>query len=57
MRAVFLPGPPPGPNEGDFVNVAHALWTLLFAAIGGFLAFWLYSTGPGRDESNAGQSS
>jgi hypothetical protein len=43
-----IPGPPPGPNESDFVRVAHALWTLFFAAIGGCLAGWLYATGPGR---------
>ena len=41
-------GPPPGPNESDFVNVAHALWTLLFAVIGGCAAYWLYVTGPAR---------
>ncbi len=44
------PGPPPGPNESDFVRVAHALWTLVFAVVGGCLANWLYSTGPGRTE-------
>lgn len=52
-----LPGPAPGPNESDFVNVAHGLWTLLFAAVGGFLAYWLYATGPGRNESSAAASS
>ena len=41
-------GPPPGPSEADFVNVAHAIWTLLFSVIGGSLAHWLYVTGPGR---------
>jgi hypothetical protein len=46
-------GPPPGPNQSDFVRVAHALWTLLLATIGGCLAFWLYSTGPGRSERPA----
>jgi len=46
-------GPPPGPNESDFVNVAHALWTLLFAVMGGCLAYWLYLTGPGRNEATA----
>lgn len=50
------PGPPPGPNENDFVNVAHALWTVLFAAIGGCLAYWLYKTGPGRSDSSASAS-
>jgi energy-coupling factor transporter transmembrane protein EcfT len=48
MGAAPPPGPPPGPNETDFVNVAHALWTLLFAVIGGCVAYWLYMTGPGR---------
>jgi hypothetical protein len=52
-----LPGPPPGPKESDFVNVAHAQWTLLFAAIGGCLAYWLYVTGPGRTEQQASGSS
>lgn len=51
------PAQPPGPNEGDFVNVAHSLWTLLFASIGGWLALWLYATGPGRTEkADRGQS-
>jgi hypothetical protein len=54
---VSPPGPPPGPNVVDFVNVAHALWTLLFAAIGGCLAYWLYMTGPGRIERQASVSS
>jgi hypothetical protein len=44
-------GPPPGPNESDFVNVAHALWTLLFAVMGGCLSFWLYTTDKGRSDS------
>ena len=57
-RVPTLAGPPPGPNAGDFVNVAHALWTLLFAAIGGCLAYWLYATGPGRtDEPEAPSAS
>ena len=40
------PGAPPlpGPNEQDFANVAHALWTLLLALCGGQLAKWLYAT-------------
>lgn len=50
-------GQPPGPNETDFVNVAHALWTLLFAALGGCVAYWLYSTGPARTERQATASS
>jgi hypothetical protein len=44
------PGPLPGPNVINFVNVAHALWTLLFAVIGGGLAQWLYMTGLPRSE-------
>ena len=43
-----LPGPAPIPNEGDFVNVAHSLWTLLFAAQGGCFAYWLHKTGQER---------
>jgi len=41
-------GPPPftGPTQDDFVNVAHSLWTLLLAACGGWLARWIYATGP-----------
>jgi hypothetical protein len=50
---VAMPGPPPGPSESDFVNVAHALWALLFAAIGGALAGWLYATGPGKSDKPA----
>jgi hypothetical protein len=50
-------GPPPGPNESDFVNVAHALWTLLLAVIGGWVAYWLYMTSPGRTERQASVSS
>ena len=50
-------GSSPGPNETDFVNVAHALWTLLFAVIGGCLAYWLYVTGPERGERLAPISS
>ena len=41
-------GPPPftGPSQDDFINVAHSLWTLLLAACGGWLARWIYATGP-----------
>ena len=46
-------GPPPGPNIVDFVNVAHSLWALLLAALGGLVAYWLYATGPGRTERPA----
>lgn len=35
-----------GPLQGDFVNVAHSLWALVLAACGGWLARWLYATGP-----------
>ena len=33
---------PKGPAIDHFVNVAHALWTLLLAACGGWFARWLY---------------
>jgi hypothetical protein len=41
-------GPPvfTGPSQNDFLNVAHAFWTLLIAACGGWLARWIYATGP-----------
>jgi hypothetical protein len=42
-----------GPSQGDFVNVSHALWTLLLAACGGWLARWLYATGPGGTKQTA----
>ena len=35
-----------GPSRADFINVAHSLWTLLLAACGGWLARWIYATGP-----------
>lgn len=35
-----------GPSKADFINVAHSLWTLLLAACGGWLARWIYATGP-----------
>jgi hypothetical protein len=38
--------PSPGPSQQDFTNVAHALWTLVLAACGGWLATWLYATRP-----------
>jgi hypothetical protein len=37
-------GPPPGPAQHEFANVAHALWTILLAMLGGCLASWLYAT-------------
>lgn len=43
----FVTPPPPaftGPPQHEFVNVAHALWTLLLAACGGCFAQWLYLT-------------
>jgi hypothetical protein len=45
-----LPPPPAVPAKADFINVAHSLWTLLLATLGGCLAWWLYATGPGRTE-------
>jgi hypothetical protein len=48
-------GPPfTGPSQGDFINVAHSLWTLLLAACGGWLARWLYATGPGAKKQTVG---
>jgi hypothetical protein len=44
--------PPPaaptftGPSKRHFINVAHTLWVLVLAACGGWLARWLYATGP-----------
>lgn len=43
-----------GPSQQDFVNVAHALWTLLLAACGGWLAMWIYATRGKRAESGTG---
>ena len=34
------------PAYVDFLNTSHALWTLLLAACGGWLARWIYATGP-----------
>jgi hypothetical protein len=54
-----MPGGPPvaatsnAPWQGDFVNVAHSLWVLLLAACGGWLARWLYATGPGAKKETA----
>ena len=42
-----------GPSHGDFVNVAHSLWALLLAACGGWLARWLYATGPAAKKGTA----
>jgi hypothetical protein len=44
-------GPPPGtviqyfdgPGYAEFLHVAHALWTLLFATCGGWFASWLHA--------------
>jgi hypothetical protein len=41
---------PRGPAQHDFVNVAHAFWTLLLATCGGWFARWLYLTGPGSKQ-------
>jgi hypothetical protein len=38
------PPPYPGPDEQSFANVAHGLWTLVLAFVGGFLALWLHAT-------------
>ena len=40
-----------GPSQGDFINVAHSLWALLLAACGGWLARWLYATGPAKKQT------
>jgi hypothetical protein len=48
VGSMVPPGPPPGPDEASFANVAHPLWAILLSAIGGCLAHWLYATGPGR---------
>lgn len=40
--------PPPGPDEQSFANVAHSLWALLLAVLGGTVARWLYSTSEDR---------
>lgn len=39
-----MPAPPPGPAQHEFANVAHSLWTILLAMLGGCLASWLYAT-------------
>jgi hypothetical protein len=44
MPAPAPPAVPPGPNEEDFANVAHALWAILLAMVGGCFASWLYAT-------------
>jgi hypothetical protein len=44
-------GPFGGPIQQDFVNVAHALWTLLIALCGGWFARWAYASGPGSGAS------
>lgn len=38
------PAPLPGPAQHEFANVAHSLWTILLAMLGGCLASWLYAT-------------
>ena len=43
---------PASPNAKDFVNVAHALWTLLLAACGGRFAQWLYQSRSERHHMN-----
>jgi hypothetical protein len=45
LRLLLRPSATPaGPATEDFVNVAHALWTLLLAACGGWFARWLYQS-------------
>jgi hypothetical protein len=34
------------PYHDDFVNVAHAFWAILLAAIGGWFTRWIYATRP-----------
>jgi hypothetical protein len=44
--------PAEGPTQQDFTNVAHALWTLLLAFVGGQFGKWLFATGSrSRDQS------
>ena len=39
---VTVAGPPPGiPALDDFLNVAHALWTIVIAVCGGWFTCWL----------------
>ena len=43
----FAPGPAIAPSrapEHEFVNTAHAFWTLLLAACGGWVVRWFYLT-------------
>jgi len=49
--------PAPGPNEGDFTNVSHALFTLLLAAVGGLYAQWLSNGRKGNELRTAADSS
>jgi hypothetical protein len=48
MGGSFFPAAPPltagGVPEHEFVNTAHAFWTLLLAACGGGLSRWLFLT-------------
>jgi hypothetical protein len=42
------------PYHDDFVNVAHAFWAILLAALGGWLTCWIYATRPRqREEGDA----
>jgi len=43
---------PSGPAQEHFVNVAHALWTLLLAACGGWFARWLYGLQSRTEQEN-----
>ncbi|MBC7855629.1 MAG: hypothetical protein IAF94_19535 [Pirellulaceae bacterium] len=44
---IIPPGPNPNPRFVDqniYTQVAHALWTIIIAALGGALACWFYKT-------------
>jgi len=44
---------PTVPDYDDFLNVAHAFWTILLAALGGWFTRWIYATRPGQRGENA----
>lgn len=52
--ATVVMQPPAGPDREQFLYVAHALWTLLIATCGGWLAAWLYATRLKASESTRG---
>lgn len=45
------------PYHDDFVNVAHAIWTILLAALGGWFTRWLYATRPVRRSEDLDRTS